>query len=87
MSSPALDDFNAFVDSLAISAARKTALKVKGEDFYVRVVKEYTRHLRKHIAAAKLSGGDAALCDQLDAIATSQEAEADHIVVAYAKAL
>ena len=68
MASLALTAFNDFVDGLAINAANKTRLKERGEVFYVQVVKEEARHIRKHLQAAVAAGGDpdrAALWDAI----------------------
>ncbi len=53
MASKALADFNAFVDSLAVTSTQKTRLRELGEKFYVQVVKEEAYHIRKHLLTAR----------------------------------
>ena len=87
-----LDIFATNVKALFDTTAADTKSQIldvfvaKGEDYYVRVLKEGGKHLRKHIAASKASGSDAATCDLLDAIAVSLDAEEANFIIAYAKA-
>lgn len=53
MASQALTTFNAAVDGLAISNARKADVKVAGERLYIAGVKEAIAHLRKHAIAVR----------------------------------
>ena len=51
MASPALDDFNAWVDAQSVNNATKTAVKNRGATLYDGATREAVAHLRKHVEA------------------------------------